>query len=279
MYQLRKPAEPLRRFVEHYWFVENGRGEPVDLRVDVFVDGRADLVFNFGAPYLREEIGGPPVEYSESNLDAQRLVPIRITQRGDVRIAGVRFHLGGLGAFARGGLREVTGRTVPPAEVLGDGAVALEAGLRGDPDPDAQARRLDGFLLGQLCTDEPFPVFARALGLLETGRVEAVAAEVGVSARQLDRMFSRYLGIAPKPLAGILRFQRALGMLMRDPGVTLADVAISAGYFDQSHFVREFKRMTGGVPRGYRGYYPPQGPRDFAPNVVAFVQDRRRSDR
>lgn len=32
--------------------------------------------------------------------------------------------------------------------------------------------------------------------------------------------------------------------------------------------------LTGGVPRGYRGYYPPAAPRDFAPNVVLFVQDR-----
>ncbi|HMV70392.1 MAG TPA: helix-turn-helix domain-containing protein, partial [Myxococcota bacterium] len=81
------------------------------------------------------------------------------------------------------------------------------------------------------------------------------------------------VGLSPKVIARITRFQAALRSLMRDPGVSLADVALEAGYFDQAHFIRDFRRMTGGVPRGYRGYYPEAGPYDFAPNVVAFVQD------
>ena len=60
---------------------------------------------------------------------------------------------------------------------------------------------------------------------------------------------------------------------MEDPGHPLAEVAAEAGYFDQAHFIKDFRQMTGGVPRGYRGYYPKDAPTDFAPNVVAFLQD------
>ena len=94
-----------------------------------------------------------------------------------------------------------------------------------------------------------------------------------MSVRQVDRLFARHVGIPPKVVARILRFQGALRALMRDPGCPLADVAANAGYFDQAHFVRDFRQMSGGVPRGYRGYFPPVGPSDFAPNVVVFVQD------
>ena len=59
-----------------------------------------------------------------------------------------------------------------------------------------------------------------------------------------------------------------------DEAVSLAEVAAECGYFDHAHFIKDFKRMSGGVPRGYRGYYPEAGPHDFAPNVVAFLQDR-----
>lgn len=275
MYQLRPPNPALRPFVEHYWFV----GDVVDLRVDVFVDGRADLIFNFGAPYMRSVIGGPVVEQTGAVLEAQRLAPIRITQRGEVSTCGVRFRLGGLGPFTRAPLRAFTGSTPPAVDVFGPRALDLEAGLRADPDPDAQARRLDAYFLDALDLSSPFPVFEAGLRKLSAAsgpRVDEVAREIGVSTRQLDRLFVRYLGIAPKPVAGILRFQRALRALMRDPGVALAEVGAEAGYFDQSHFIREFKRMSGGVPRGYRGYFPPAGPSDFAPNVVAFVQDRPR---
>ncbi|MBL8743962.1 MAG: AraC family transcriptional regulator, partial [Myxococcales bacterium] len=113
----------------------------------------------------------------------------------------------------------------------------------------------------------------------DDGSVASVASASGVSARQLDRLFARYLGIPPKTVVRILRFQRTLRALMEDPCCALADVAARAGYFDQAHFIKDFKRFSGGVPRGYRGYYPPASPRDFAPNVVVFLQDASRRSR
>ncbi len=278
MYQLRSPHADLSPYIEHYWFVTSAEG-PVDIRVDVFVDGRADLVFNFGVPYAREIIGGKTTKHRRSNLDAQRTVPIRILQRGLVRIAGVRFRLGGLGPFAREPLRRFTDLTPAPSAVLGAGTRPLEAALEATADLDAQARLLDAFFLERLALDEAHGCFAAALDALAraggNATVDAIAKSAGVSSRQLDRLFARYLGIAPKPVGRILRFQQTLRALMQDPGCSLADVAAAAGYFDQAHFIKDFKRMSGGVPRGYRGYYPPESPTHFAPNVVVFLQDAR----
>lgn len=279
MYSLRPPAPVLSPFIEHYWFVSCAPGEVVDLRVDVFVDARADLIFNFGAPYTREIIGGEAAEISRSNLDAQRLVPIRIVQRGQVRLSGVRFRLGGLGPFVREPLRPWTNRTPAPGAVLGEGAVALERALEAEADLDRQARLLDAFFEKILSVGPSHQLFERALRVLvESGgnaSVDAIAAEAGASTRQVERAFAWRLGVPPKTAGRVLRFQAALRALMRDPGCSLADVAAAAGYFDHAHFIRDFRKMSGGVPRGYRGYYPPAGPSDFAPNVVAFVQDRR----
>lgn len=277
MYELRTPAPSLQRFIEHYWFVRHDGVTPVNLRVDVFVDARADLIFNFGAPYLREVIGGAAAEHVLSNLDAQRLVPIRVSQHGLVRISGVRFRLGGLGAFARTPLRHWTGQTPPPSEIFGEAVRVLEHELEKADDLDSQARQLDAFFLGCLRIEGSFASFDRILAhLVDTrggAQVQELASVARVSSRQIDRLFARYLGIGPKTVARVLRFQSALMALMRDPGCALAEVAASAGYFDQAHFIKDFKRMSGGVPRGYRGYYPTAGPADFAPNVVVFLQD------
>lgn len=255
MYELRSPAPARAPFIENYWFV-HGPG-PVDLRVNVFVDARADLVFNFGAPYLRETFGGRSRRVGRSNLDAQRLEPIRIIQRGRVRATGVRFRLGGLAPFARKPLRTMTGRTVPPPAVFGPAARALDAALRDTADLDGQARVLDGFFLGLLTEEPDLGAFRRALdAAVASGgatRLDELARAAGASPRQVERLFARHLGIPPKALGRVLRFQTALRALMRDPGCTLGKVA-----------------------RGYKGYFPPQGPNDFAPNVVAFIQDRDR---
>ena len=224
--------------------------------------------------------GGATDTLAHTNFDAQRLVPIRIHQRGAVRTCGVRFRLGGVGVFTRAGLRPWTGRTPAPHEVFGATATDVEAALLSSPDADTSAHQLDAWLLGLLRLDDGRDVFEDALAAVVdavgAGRVTDAAVTAGVSARQVERLFARHLGVAPKTVARVVRFQSALRALMRDPGCPLADVAVTAGYFDQAHFVREFRRMTGGVPRGYRGYYPPDGPHDFAPNVVAFVQDTRR---
>lgn len=276
MYRLHAPAPALADLIESYWSVTAEDG-PVDLRVDVFVDGRADLLFNFGAPYDRQVIGGATVSHAASNLDAQRMVPIRILQRGDVHIVGVRFRLGGVGPLATGPLRRWTGLTPPPEEVFGDEVIGLERDLRAATDLAAAARSLDGFFLARRTREPGRVVFERALACLvdSDGRatVQAAAEVAGVSGRQVDRLFERHLGLSPKAVARVQRFQAAMRGLMRAPDVLLADLAHEVGYFDQAHFIRDFRAMTGGVPRGYRGYYPPTAPSDFAPNLVVFVQD------
>jgi hypothetical protein len=99
MYKLAVPHPDLLPFIENYWAVSVSPGETVDLRVNVYVDARADLVFNFGDAYLRGTIGQHPVTYSASNLDAQRDMPITIVQRGAVAIVGARFRTVGVAPF------------------------------------------------------------------------------------------------------------------------------------------------------------------------------------
>jgi len=277
MYRLRPPAEALRRYIENYWFVSHAPGEDVELRVEVFVDARADLIFNFEAPYRREVIGGATTQHDRSNLDAQRLVPIRILQHGAVRIVGVRFHLGGLAPFTRLRVAEWSGGTPLPEQVFGDETRQLEWALRAEPDLAVSGKMLDEFFIGRLRFDGAQATFERVLSALVAGGGRAPVsrlAEVAASSpRQIERLFARSLGFPPKTVGRVLRFQSSLRQLMADPGVSLGEVAADAGYFDQAHFVRDFRLFTGGVPRGYRGYYPPEGPADFAPNVVVFVQD------
>jgi AraC-like DNA-binding protein len=278
MYTLEVPRSDLLPFIEHYWSVSTNPEEVVDLSVNVFVDARADLIFNFGDPYLRGVIGRRPETYSFSNLDAQRNVPITIVQRGAVATSGVRFRTGGLSPFLREPASRYTNRTPVIAEAFGDAALRLEEALsERRADIHGQKELLDAFLLNLMEIDSSYAVFNRLKTDIEHdgGRkpVEEICRAAGVSSRSLGRLFERFLGFSPKYFERIVRFQKALRILMTDATTTLASVSAECGYFDQSHFVKDFRRFTGGVPRGYKGYYPPAAPADFAPNVVRFLQD------
>src|SRR5208337_4370026 len=134
-----------------YWAVSVDPGEEVDLTVNVYVDARADLVFNFGDPYLRGVIGGRPVSYSVSNLDAQRDLPITIVQRGAVATAGVRFRTGGIAPFVREPMDRYTNRTPAIAEVFGEDSTVVDASLcESRSDIDRQKETLDAFFLGRM---------------------------------------------------------------------------------------------------------------------------------
>jgi AraC-like DNA-binding protein len=98
-------------------------------------------------------------------------------------------------------------------------------------------------------------------------RVEPLMDETGRSRRHVTDAFRRQLGVTPKAYARLQRFQHASSLLLGPAGApSLADVAMAAGYYDQSHLTREFAALAGMTPRTY-GADADGGPE------VRFVQD------
>ena len=83
-------------------------------------------------------------------------------------------------------------------------------------------------------------------------RIDAVAARLGVSRRALERAFARDLGIAPKLFARIVRLNAVLATLGGDERARMMDLAVDAGYFDQAHLLRDFRRVAGRRPAAHR---------------------------
>ncbi len=82
-------------------------------------------------------------------------------------------------------------------------------------------------------------------------RVDDVTARFGRSARSLQRLFQRYVGVSPKWVLQRYRQHEAAARLAEGTGRTWAEVAADLGYFDQSHFIRDFTRAVGLTPVAY----------------------------
>jgi transcriptional regulator GlxA family with amidase domain len=82
--------------------------------------------------------------------------------------------------------------------------------------------------------------------------VEEAAAFAGTSRRHLERLFREWVGVGPKVLARLARFQAAAALLLRAPQLPLAAVSADSGYFDQSHMVRDFLALGGTSPERMR---------------------------
>lgn len=80
-------------------------------------------------------------------------------------------------------------------------------------------------------------------------RVEVVADAIGVGRRRLERLFNLQVGVGPKELASLVRFDRAARQLGRKSWI---GIALDAGYADQAHFIRDFRRRTGTTPTEFQ---------------------------
>ena len=277
MYTAVDPDPRLSSFVDRYWFVRAAPGVSYTLSVDVYVDARSDMVLNFGPPYRRRHIDGTHIDVALSSIDAQRTSPVVIEQEGNVQVCGARFRPGGLAAFTRTPMASLTDRIVPIREVFGDAVDTLERELSriwNSAKPEELAARMDAFFLASIVERRAYTTFLQLIETIDrTGSslssVDRLADLTERSNRTIERLFAAHLGITPKLYLRIARFQRALKAMMDAPDCDLSTVALAEGYYDQSHLVREFHALAGGVPRHYKGYLPETGV-DFAPNVVRY---------
>lgn len=149
-------------------------------------------------------------------------------------------------------------------QILGRFAARLAEQLYETASWQGRFDLLDGAIAGRLAdAREPSPAVGWAWRrLTETdGRLSigALAGELGSSRQYLATRFREEVGLPPKTLARILRFQRAIRLLERDDEARLTRVAHECGYHDQSHFNRDFRAFAGATPSEFRARRLPDG--------------------
>lgn len=156
-----------------------------------------------------------------------------------------------------------------PANLLAEQHVALEdlwssaaAGeladrLRQVATADARLDCLERILIARLGPADPPDALVRAAlhRMASPGdTITILADDFGISVRRFRRRFRAEVGLNPKAMAGVLRFQRSLTALRR--GDRLWEVALDCGYYDQAHFTHEFRSLSGVTPVAYRQLNP-----------------------
>jgi AraC-like DNA-binding protein len=159
-----------------------------------------------------------------------------------------------LGAYRLLGLplSELAGACVPLTDVFGPAGTLLVEQLRSLDGWDERFDVLETFLLRRLAgAPDVDPAVAWAWERLHAtagrARITALAAELGCSRRYLSGRFGEQIGLGPKTMARVLRFHAARRRIERDPHAW-ARIAAEAGYADQPHLNREFRRLAGITP-------------------------------
>ncbi|MDX6706312.1 MAG: hypothetical protein QOI48_2158 [Solirubrobacteraceae bacterium] len=192
---------------------------------------------------------------------------------------GIQVNLSPLGARRLLGLpmAELARRVVALQDVLGDRAEQLVERLHDAQGWEARFALLDAVLLRRL--DEAAPVaagiehaWARLKASQGAVRIGVLAEEVGWSRRHLAARFQAEVGLPPKAVARILRFERVTQTLRTAGANGLAEVAYACGYADQAHLNRDFRAFAGTTPTDFAARLLPGGA-GVAGNEFPNVQD------
>ena len=247
----RPPSAALRPYVRHlHGFVE---ATPAPLRRREVPVGAVVMIIALDHDWWLQDAGGGTMRRTSFVAGLQD-GPVLVEHRGASHGMEVYFTPLGARVFLGVPLDGLAGRVLELEDVLGPAATTLTQRLHG-------ARGWEGRfdILEEEITRPPRGrrgAGARAaLGLGPAGRqprpceIGLLAGELGWSHRRLIAQFREHVGMPPKRVARILRFDRALSLLEGATSLSLAEVAYACGYADQPHFNREFRALAGISPR------------------------------
>jgi AraC-like DNA-binding protein len=230
------PAPELADVVEQHWVVawdHRGRAPVVqevlpDPCVNLAVEPAGVLLYGVTTGASRHVLGGAG------------------------RVIGTKFRPGAFSGFLPGPVSALADRVLPVAEAFGADGARLERELADTPTVRATIEAITDFLRERRPPPDPrrtlvSEVVAAMREAAPGTRVSDVAGRFGVAPRTLQRLFAVHVGVGPKRVLQRFRHQQAADRLAGADG-GLARLAAELGYFDQAHFVHDFRAATGRLP-------------------------------
>src|SRR5215813_4147108 len=237
------PSARLSRFVECFWTYEN-HSSGVHR---VLPDGCADLLLVRTQREIQEL-------FVVGTMTCGQLVDVSNTST-----LGVRFRPGTLPLFIRIPGVEIVDQRIRLAEVWGAKSDALNEEL-AEHSITSCVTQIEKYLANQLNSehnDQPFlnstqHVLFWAERQHGNVRIDDLARIAGISTRHLRRVCLDLTGLTPKELCRAIRFRHAAARISHASQVNWADAALDSGYFDQAHFINEFRALGGLTPSEYK---------------------------
>ena len=274
LFLTRSPATPLDQAVAHLWYCRNAAGPRTLERV--LPTGGAQLVVNLledqTRTYSLGRAGRPECRSTSGSILSGVNTRYQIIDTAEQEyVVGVSFRPGGTLPFFRVPAHHLQDVDVPLDALWDPGETArLREELLAAADPQAALDALEAALRRAWRDRAVHAAVAHAVGDFrrhaDVARVGTVTERVGMSARRFAERFEAEVGVTPKRYCRLLRFQHALRQAHADTPISWADVALSSGYYDQAHFIRDFQAFSGLTPTAYHSA------RTAFQNHVTFLQ-------
>jgi AraC-like DNA-binding protein len=247
--------EDLQPFVKCYWSLD-APSASVPERQRIVPDGCMEMIFHYGDLYQQYPPEGIAHLQPRSFVFGQITVPLEIAPTGITGIIAARFQPDGFFPFSAMPLASMNDRAVALTELFGIEGGLLEEKVMQARNNAERIQLIESFLCRKLQTEDSINRVAHSAvqALLDScgqNTIHELAAQLQVNRRQLERKFSTATGMSPKQYSKLLRLQNAFKLIGQGTFQHLTELALEAGYYDQAHFIKDFREFTGVSPRQF----------------------------
>jgi AraC-like DNA-binding protein len=251
-------ADQLKSFIVCYWVIETS-GIPFNTKM--MPDGYSDIMINLGAAYSITRNDGSTVEIKHSAVFGQRTAYLLLQQPGNVNMIGIRLKPGSEFAFFGNQVSALVNNHIALQDLVSMDLTATEKQLIQTTDPAKKIQRVEEMLIAMLDSktrkqkqDHIDPVLSKMLAsFTPDDSLEKLLAKLNLSYKQAERLFKKHIGLTPKQYFRVVRFYKAFSQMREKKAADWITILHANNYFDQAHFIKDFRFFTGQSPTRQKG--------------------------
>lgn len=253
IYREYKPGSQLSHYVECYWSAK-AEQPPFNEQESLIPDGTIELMFNFGDNYS-QLIGDQKKLVKGSHVIGIRKQSLFISQTNKQDFFSIRFKPGGFFSIFKIPVYSFANEFYQISELFDHELNTLEYRLYDADSNSQRVKIIEQFLLHKLSPQHDdialVQFCAKKLLTDPSCTIESLAGQFNSNYKTIERKFNEVIGLLPSKLMTIKQFNRAIHSMYSCNYNTLAEIAYASGYYDQSHFIRQFKKFTSATPRQF----------------------------
>jgi len=258
LFKVIKPSERLAKYIKYYWVMETGNEISGSVSDRVIPTGNCELMFHSGNPFKITD------EYNNTSLQphfflcGQKNTYYDAATVGNTGLLSVTFKPHGARLFFDVPLDELQNTNLSLDDFMGKEGKEIGYKIAEAKTYKIKISILEKFLFKRIQENKlfEFEMFDAAFNSVNKHTfipsVDKLAKITCLSSRQLERKFLDIIGLSPKQFLRIQRFQKVIQLKrLGNKNNNLTQLAFEAGYYDQSHFIREFKLYSGYSPKEF----------------------------
>ncbi|MDQ0638602.1 AraC-like DNA-binding protein [Pedobacter sp. W3I1] len=250
------PSAALKPYIRHYYIFQSDADSTFE--DVVFPSGDMEVIFNLGSGSWESLVGNSFKKTPKIELWGQITKPLAIRSVGKHSMLGIKFYTHSASYFFNDQMGAFNDSITDLQDVIGGSADVLHQKLLETEGEQNRIDLLETFLLKRLIRHQKksfhinkvADILNSILKDASGSNITYIASRHNITTRYLQRLLHQHTGLSPKSYDKINRFQQSLKMISKNEQ-PFTNIAYACGYFDQSHFIRDFKSFTGLTPSSY----------------------------